>query len=642
MTVAKALNRLKYSLTHAGKQQTEMKAVVQVQASAPSVFYAKITFPKFNDTYLGKRFKLFQGNRLVWGNEIERPPVGSPLEYRNILVSSFTTEDFTIDPPLPFEIEISEKQFSTAEQDAYDKKYSVTLHEDGLYYSIRGNTKNPKYLLLTFPGFGSSTTRICYAVSYMSQLSEQSLENTLLIAFQDRYQVHGTYMITDDSGRPVYPRFRALVDQLLHKYNIPSGNVVFFGASKGASIALMYMKDFPDAHLITVVPQLNIRYYLQAKSFFRNNLFHYFKKVTFNEPIDLLRTYLREGRQISYFYTDADELSNYSLVEKVTGFPSLTKCRVDGNHGDVAKKTLPTVLCLINSILSPKKKANFNPIYCDVYHGLATGNRSGLQVCLPNEFLTNKDLNVYVRASLAGTTVYNYLSPSEQRTVWYTNEEQAINPSICGINSIEGISVFDPNGLSFESSTRETLVDKDNETLLVESNGSLNELFLDSSEPTRYWIVDGPQWGDFIYRFSPGEGSSRSLRVRCVDAESINVQTAGSSVSTIVIDSLRNWACLSTLISRVMKARQLTSLRIDVELGGCFSVIFDELVKLDLVNVEVTVHNPQLTSEDYDYLELHELVVPLSQWLAAGKLKPKANESVSVAPIFRPYVKSGE
>jgi len=600
--------------------------------------YAKILFPEYDESYIGKRFKLFQGDRLVWGNEIERPAVGYPLEYRNIIIAKSTSEEFTVSPPIPFEIDVSDIPFSTEEQNEYDRKYHVTQHENGLWYTVRGNTENPKFLLLTFPGFGPSTTRIAYAVSYLSQLSALDLEDTLLIAFQDRYQVHGTYMITDDTGALVYPQFRALIDTLREKYSILSENILFFGASKGASIALMYMKDFPEARLIIMVPQLNIRYYLQAKSFFRNNLFHYFKEVDFEEPISLFRTYLREKRKIWYFYTDNDELSNYSLIERVQGFPSLNKYRVDGNHGEVAKKALPTVLCLMRSIVLQKGKQNFTSIYLDIYPGIEGKKEYGVQICLPNSFIDNKNINVYTRSSLNGTIFYQFLHASEQRTIWYTNTEEVISSTITGVGSIDGISVFDPNGQYFESFETVPL----NEQAVAIPSGEFvdpfNELSIHTPDVKPYWILDGQNLGSFVFSYSSGAHGSRSLHVFCVTRESVGSQPPDSVTATLQVSCDKNWNCLYVLINRVMKIDRLISVTIYVEVTGCSAEILHEAIHIDLPDVKV-VCTSDLTSIDYDYIEQHDLTAQFMQWLAKGKLRPEMGSSGMVAPVFRPYTK---
>lgn len=599
--------------------------------------YAKITFPQFSNADVGKRFKVYDAGRLVWGTEIERPQVGFPLEYRNILVSSSSPSSFTVEPKLPFEIEVSDRPFSTPEQDQYDAKYRVAKHPDGLWYALRGNATNPKYLLLTFPGFGPSTSRISYAVSFMSQIKDRDLKETLLVAFQDRYQVHGTYMVTDDNGQLLYPRFAALVRSLARKYSIAPENVIFFGASKGASIALMYARDFPKAHLVTVVPQVHLRYYLQSKPFFRNNLFHYFKMVNFVEPIKLLRRYFHEGREIHYFYTVNDELSNYSLIERVAGVPNLTRVRVDGTHGEVATKALQTVLSLIARFTSRTKDGKgdgrFELAYCDAYQDQGpTKDRTGWQVGLPNSLLSAGDCTAYLRASAGCTRFLQMLSSSGPRTVWYTNQEQLVDPSADNVGPIDSVAVFTKDGRQFQA---ELAQDPGGTAPGTQQEYDPNELLLDA-EAHSYWVVQGDDFGRFAYRFHKA-GSSNQLSVVCRDhlAEKTDV-----SCSTLAVSSLDQWQGLAVLLSRVMKQAQLTTLSLDVEVSAHLSAVLGQATQIDLPTFQATVRNPRLDDWDHAHLAKHDLIPTLTKHLSDKQIRVVTSPGATVDPLFRPYTAS--
>jgi len=620
---------------HVEPQQEPIPPILTTPITTRAVRYAKLSFPHYSPAYVGTRFKLYERGRLVWGTEIEQPPSGKPLEYRNIVVTTASPEDFTIQPSLPIDVEISDERFSTPQQDAYDNKYGVHRHHDGLWYTTRGNDRNPRFLLVTFPEFGPSTSEVSYAVSYMSQLTDDDLKHTILIAFQDRYQVHGTYMITDDEGLYLYPRVRKLLLGLIGRFGIPAENVIFFGASKGASIAIMQARDFPAAHMIVAAPQINLRYYLQSKPFFRNNLFHHLKAIVFDEPLDLLKAYLAEGRDVAYFYSDSDELSNYSLIERLCGMPSLTKFRVDGDHGQVVEQSLATMLCFIKQIISSHDPAEFNLAYSDICQsddGLA------LQIGLPNLFVNEGDFNVYLRSDADGTTFYHILEKSAQRTVWFTNRAQIVRPSLNRVTQINAFSVFTAHGAQFLSPAVIAVPGRLDEA--ASDQGGFNLLDLSSgSSRQRYWVVAGAGFGAFSYRFRGATGGSRRLHVYChlddtPGFDATQWETEPSAMLDVVCDN--QWDGLAVLLSRVQKQARLVSVSVDVNAPGSTLPILWQIGQVDLPNVEVSLRDASLTPQDYAFSKEYPVLPDVVKWLQEGRIQVIAPEKAA-APLFRPF-----
>lgn len=93
---------------------------------------------------------MLQGSSVVYGNEVEPPARGFPLEYRNIVVTSSDVAEFKLDINAPYELKIGRGAFTTPQQVKYDAQYGVKQYGD-VFYSLRGNTVNPKKLLITFP-----------------------------------------------------------------------------------------------------------------------------------------------------------------------------------------------------------------------------------------------------------------------------------------------------------------------------------------------------------------------------------------------------------------------------------------------------------------------------------------------------------
>ncbi|MGY5765417.1 hypothetical protein ACXET9_09455 [Brachybacterium sp. DNPG3] len=296
---------------------------------------------------IGRDFRLLQNGEVVYGNRIAAPPEGTPLEYRNIIVGSDDPADFTLDIRAKHKLAIGPGAFTTPEQDSYDRRYHVERHGD-LHYAVRGNTRDPSRLIVTFPGFPPRNGRVSYAVSYLKALTDAQLADTMMICFQDRYGVAGTYMLADNAGRPLHDRIAAAISAVRRRHGIAEEDVLLFGSSKGASIAARTARDLPGARQVLVVPQMSLPYYA-AKPVLRHGLYRDRHLWEAEQPGELLPRALAEGRRIDWFYTDSDQDSNCSLIEFARDAPGLTKHRVDGNHAAVAKKSLPTVLSILRA-----------------------------------------------------------------------------------------------------------------------------------------------------------------------------------------------------------------------------------------------------------------------------------------------------
>lgn len=287
---------------------------------------------------------------------------------------------------------------------------------------MRGNTINPSKILITFPGFGPSTTRISYAVSYLKDLTDEDLKDTLMICFQDRYMVSGTYMMFDSAGRPLYSRDKKVIDEFLQKYSIDTSQILIFGASKGGSIALHYAKDFPQARLLVVVPQMNLPYYMN-KPFFRYNLYQVPAIHQLVQPEDLLRQYFTEGRRIDYFYTNSDELSNHSLIELAHDIPHLTKYRVNGKHGEVARTALPSVLTIMRDFIGT---GNRIPLICEDLRTFTEGEYIYAQARIHTGISQETATNWYLEADDGSTTFRVLMSNHSYEFVKYTDKSQRL------------------------------------------------------------------------------------------------------------------------------------------------------------------------------------------------------------------------
>src|SRR5699024_9835680 len=219
----------------------------------------------------------------------------------------------------------------------------------------------------------------------------------------DRYGVDGTYLLFDNAGRPLHDRVTAAITELLEEHGLSDRDVLLFGASKGASIAAMIAQDLPGARQVLVVPQMNLPYYF-SKPVLRDGLYRNPRVWDIEQPSALLRRYLAEGRRIDWFYSDADQGSNYSLVEYARDVPGLTKHRIDSPHAKVAKTSLPTVLTLLRAFAAGADEDEApHPLTCRALE--AAVHEDGVQFTARLEGTTElKDaVNVYLEGTLGVT-----------------------------------------------------------------------------------------------------------------------------------------------------------------------------------------------------------------------------------------------
>ncbi|WP_166969660.1 hypothetical protein [Brevibacterium atlanticum] len=473
-------------------------------------FFAKLTIDDW-ERFNGHSFQLLQGDRVVYGNEIEPPAKGFPLEYRNFVVSSSKTSDFHLDIDSSYTLQIGHGAFSTPQQRDYDKKYRVRQHGK-VFYSLRGNTSSPSKVIVTFPGFGPSTSRISYAVSYLKDLTDSELADTLMICFQDRYLAAGSYMLVDSAGRSLIEDVNAVISGFLQKHEIDDSEMLMFGASKGGSIAIQYADRFPNAQLLLAVPQMQLRYYLN-KPFFRDNLFKQEGLHSIPQPETLLRRYFSEGRAIHYFYTHEDEQSNFSLIETVSDVENLTKYRFDGKHGDVARKALPSMLGIIRRFLAKGQDSRTVPVLFERIHH---GERGvGFQARIDDGQTAQLPANWYLQGTLGRTRFMQSLTDHLYPFVKYTNEKQRLSPEIDNLVSIDRLVALDRTGMRWEGNIA-SFSGLAPETPAYVTN-TVPQLRVDTSGPLTHTIVSDDRVERFRYISRRGMGGEDCIEIYIVE-----------------------------------------------------------------------------------------------------------------------------
>ncbi|ASN19802.1 hypothetical protein [Arthrobacter sp. YN] len=455
------------------------------------LYFAKLTLGNW-EAWKGQQFRLLQDGNVVYGNVVEPPARGFPLEYRNIMVTSDDVSRFAVDIEAPYELKIGRGAFTTRQQLAYDEQYGVEQHGD-VFYSLRGNTTNPKKMLITFPGFGPSTTRISYAVSYLKDLTETDLQDTLMVCFQDRYLVAGSYMMVDNAGRPLESRVRGAIEGLRSRFHIDRKEMLFFGASKGGSIAIHYAKDYPDAALLLAVPQMNLPYYFN-KPFFKDNLLQNRALRDVGQPEDRLRRYFAEGRKIDYFYTNSDELSNHSLIELASDIPNLSKYRINGGHSEVARAALPAMLCIIRRFLSHRVEEQSA---CEEMRTFRHDQTLQVQVRIDAEASMVTGANWFIAGSSGRTRFLQLMTEHSYHFVKYTAGEQSLFPAYDPIDQLSQVIAMKADGTTWTGALPEAVKPG---TKIPKKSLSSQALTLDTETTQDYAVLDGDTFARFRYR----------------------------------------------------------------------------------------------------------------------------------------------
>ncbi|MCP1413471.1 hypothetical protein [Paenarthrobacter sp. A20] len=531
----------------------------------PGIYFAKLTIGGW-ESWKGKPFRLFQDGKVVYGNKVEPPARGFPLEYRNIMVTSDDISHFTLDIDAPYELKIGRGAFTTPQQLKYDDQYGVEQHGD-VFYSLRGNTTNPKKMLITFPGFGPSTTRISYAVSYLKDLTDADLKDTLMVCFQDRYLVAGSYMMVDNAGRPLDHRVRHAIDGLRSRFHIDQAAMLFFGASKGGTIAIQYAKYFPNASLLLAVPQMNLPYYF-SKPFFKDNLFRNPALRDTDQPEDRLRRYFAEGRKIDYFYTNSDELSNHSLIELISDVPNLAKYRIDGQHSDVARAALPAMLGIIRRFLKGPVDQQFG---CEELRTFRHGQTVQVQVRVDPAASEVTGANWFIEGWNGRTRFLQLMTEHSYNFVKYTSMEQSLFPAYDSIDQLSSVVAMEATGTTWTGSLPGPVKPG---TRIPKLKMSSQPLTLHAESASEYVILDGDAFARYRYRCHRLASDGDTMEIHFVpDAEAEVAEALSGDISRriaykAVIQPLDGWSMADLVALRFVIAAGVQRLLIVVHGDG--------------------------------------------------------------------------
>ncbi|MGV9184423.1 hypothetical protein ACTOVL_03510 [Arcanobacterium canis] len=497
-------------------------------------YYVRLRFPRWHKR-LGQYIKLYCNGEQIYGNVIEEPEAGTPIEYRNIVGSSANPADYSINLPDAFSVEISQYPFVTKQQARFDARFNVQQH-GRVFYSIRGNLANPQRVLFTFPGFTLSTSSISYTVSYLKDLTPVELKNAAVVVFQDRYYVPGSYMLVDSEGAPVVDDVADAMQSILSSFGLTDSDAMLFGASKGASIALFYGQFLPKARLVLSTPQLNLPYYF-TKPAFRENLYNLEALRSFTQPSELLLQYLTEGRHIDFFYTNRDELSNQSMVEFPIDARNFVSHRISGVHTDVARRGLPTMLGVMRGFLTGAQSAYLRPLVIDSVKIRLTDN--GLISCdlsLLHRVQIDSEHNWYLQRRHGDGILRYEIEEVESGRRFTLNDMQLLNPQIDDLSGEWSLMYITENNSS-DSVNIECWSEELRRSGAPTGENAISPGDIDVRVASSgiYTIVDGDVVTPLRYAFMPGDRQADQIAVVISMNDNLSLESIGQPVSGVLI-----------------------------------------------------------------------------------------------------------
>lgn len=250
----------------------------------------------------------------------------------------------------------NEKMFHPDQID-FDKKYNMQCFSSdagSVYYSLSGELVNPRKCLVTFPGV-SNFDNVNYRLSAMTSLQSR-LKGVLILAFQDKESVYGNYMYETSGGAPIRGIVVKFIEELCRKYGFEPHDLIFYGNSKGGSIAIDYISEFPSSKFFVDIPQMDLFNYESQNALMRYSLG--VKARKYYNYIEYLPS--MKNRNVTYSFAERDFDASRGLPMKV--FSGINVAMIkdmehSGSAMELVKRQFTKVIQLITNGSSLEKKA---------------------------------------------------------------------------------------------------------------------------------------------------------------------------------------------------------------------------------------------------------------------------------------------
>lgn len=289
----------------------------------------KLSKKNINDEAIVGKVNLCIGDEVLY--TITANSIKNLVEYNNIIIPDFYFENKSelrvkIENKTNARIEykITNKNIHTLEQKQFNQKYDIKKikekyknEEFELFISSRGNQKNPKKIIISFGSYAHFDAEVRKPISYLGTLNEY-LDDTLFLAFQDDYFVDGTYFLLDDKGRELKNVLINYIKKTLDKYNLIGNDIIFFGASKGASVVIDIASEFDGGVSILNAPQINLEVFYKTRTHHYGLVYKYLKYYNkHNYDLEDKLYKLIENNEVYYAYGNNDHASNNNIIERL-------------------------------------------------------------------------------------------------------------------------------------------------------------------------------------------------------------------------------------------------------------------------------------------------------------------------------------
>jgi hypothetical protein len=227
-------------------------------------FYVTVVFEKSNGLIFKEKI-FFENNILQQHHNI--PVLDDEIQkiYLDMNVESSNFVD----------LYICAERIITEEQLEYDKRFAIKRHDK--VNCSKTIVESSNKLIVLFPGYISLNSKIKFPITAISEITEA---NKLI--FQDDVLTNGNYLTIDEYGNDIEAEVNIIIKEFIIENKIDESDVLFFGTSKGGSIALRIGKFYPKSTIVAVAPQLNVSYFFNDMyifgNFHKNNLKNFFDK----------------------------------------------------------------------------------------------------------------------------------------------------------------------------------------------------------------------------------------------------------------------------------------------------------------------------------------------------------------------------
>ncbi len=265
--------------------------------------------------------------------------------YRNILIPQNTEYIEIIS-----NMEVIEYSFSNLRNKTLREEKFINEVFSGVNFSYL-EKPGTKKLIFTFSGFAQSgKLENMFPVSF-NKAVEEKFYNSTIISMIDEFDLKGTYLQYDDNYREILGVVEDFIKSKMEEYGHSEEEVLFFGGSKGGSIASLFLDKFPKSMFILVVPQMNLLEYNKTKP---NHMFPIIsavksQKINFVYDIEsLIKVGIDSGINIDLYLSKNDDSNTDTTSKNLISKNKTTVVTSDAFHGQVMKNQLDIIYQRMN------------------------------------------------------------------------------------------------------------------------------------------------------------------------------------------------------------------------------------------------------------------------------------------------------